>query len=488
MADIGKLCSELCDDFCKCGWVTGMGGSVSIRKDSRIFMTPSGAHKERIQPNDICVVNLDGDFVHGHCPNSNNDFLKLPDCAPLFLCAYKQRNAGAVIHSQTISSNLITALLEGADNFTISHQEMIKGIDGFGAFDTLSIPIIENSNFGHELLDNFAKAVSAGGPKCCAVLVRRHGMYVWGATWEQATRHAECLHYLFDVALEMYRLRIGNQSVSSLRLSAASSFFVSKKRALENNTTADYRNVSSSKSQLRFVILDIEGTTTPITFVKDVLFPYSREHMYAFLERNWQDSAVRTLVDGLIEQAAEDAKNGLALPSVLGDEPTAADVAQFCCWCIEQDRKITPLKKIQGLIWQSGYAAGALQSIVYEDVRLAVENWIQAGVRVCIYSSGSKQAQQLLFKHSDQGNMLPFLTAYFDTTVGPKQSPSSYKEILLTLGATEDPPSTLFVTDVLEEAEAAHEAGMSVIIADRPGNKPITKQHSFKLAKSFLEI
>ena len=182
-----ELVCELCRHFFHLGWVTGTGGSISIRHENNIYMTPSGVQKERIHPDEIFVVNLDGSVAL--TPSEKPGFTpKLSDCAPLFMHAYKQRNAGAVLHSHGKYTNLITALFDGKSEFRLSHQEMIKGLKGFGYRDELVIPIIENTAHEHELADSLGEAIAAY-PKACAVLVRRHGMYVWGDTWEQAKRH-----------------------------------------------------------------------------------------------------------------------------------------------------------------------------------------------------------------------------------------------------------------------------------------------------------
>ena len=190
---------------CAAGWVTGTGGSISIRHENDIFMTPSGVQKERIKPDELFAVDVEGKITHTPAQKPGCRVPKLSDCAPLFLHAYKQRNAGAVLHSHAICCNLITSLCEGKSEFTISHQEMIKGIEGHGYYDQLCIPIIENTAHEHELADCLGETM-ARYPKACAILVRRHGMYVWGNTWEQAKRHGECLHYLFEVALRMHQM------------------------------------------------------------------------------------------------------------------------------------------------------------------------------------------------------------------------------------------------------------------------------------------
>ncbi len=468
--DYKSLVCELCRQFFQAGWVTGTGGSISIRDGDKIYMTPSGVQKERIQPDEIFTVDLNGKVTDFPDQKSGCGAPKLSDCAPLFLHAYQQRNAGAVLHSHSISTNLVTTILEGVSEFTISHQEMIKGIDGHGFFDTLTIPIIENTAWEHELADSLGEAI-AKYPKACAVLVRRHGMYVWGKTWEQAKRHGECLHYLLDIALSMHKLGLDfNSPVLP----------VGSKRKFPS--IGQHRPVALS---FKHLLLDIEGTTTPITFVKDTLFPYALAHAKTFLDAHWEETVIRSIVSDLIAQALTD---GLSIAQFAADtkEQSLESISSFVADCIRNDRKISPLKKLQGLIWEAGYAGGELKGALFEDVAESVERVVQAGANVSIYSSGSKHAQQLLFGHSSQGDLRPKLTCYFDTKVGQKSEEDSYREILLTLGAL--PTDVLFVTDILSEAKAARAAGLQVLLSVRPGNAEIREQHEFRTICSFSEI
>jgi methylthioribulose 1-phosphate dehydratase/enolase-phosphatase E1 len=380
-------------------------------------------------------------------------------------------NTGAVLHSHSACCNIVTSLFEGQTEFTISHQEMIKGIDGYGYFDTLRIPIIENTAWEHELADSLGEAI-AKNPKSCAVLVRRHGMYVWGNSWEQAKRHGECLHYLFDIAIRMKQLGMDFNSPP--------------------------RPLPSAAPKFKYVLLDIEGTTTPITFVKDTLFPYSAANMASFLQAQWASAAVTAAVQQLQALAAEDvaagkstdAASGLASADLSAEATARPAAVAFALLCIEQDRKVTPLKQLQGLIWEAAYRAGSIKGTVYDDLIPRLEGWAREGVRVAIYSSGSRHAQQLLFGYSNHGDLRRHLSAYFDTTVGAKQSAASYKDILLTLGVPADSANdVVFVTDILGEAVAAKEAGMQAVISVRPGNAPVNaSEHSFRSITTFADL
>lgn len=361
-------------------------------------------------------------------------------------------SSGAVFHSHAVSCNLVTQLAAGQSDFRISHQEMIKGIDGHGFHDELVIPIIDNTAWEYELTDSLAAAM-ARRPRSPAVLVRQHGLYVWGKTWEQAKRHAECLHYLFEVAVQQQKLGL---------------------------TVAPQPVRQTSYTHL---LLDIEGTTTPISFVKDILFPFSQKHFERYLKDHWSESSVQEIVTGLLEAAQQEEAGAPTIPA----EPTAATVAAYASYCVDIDRKLGPMKALQGLIWDEGYASGELQALVFEDVARRIIFFAkQLGVKVCIYSSGSRKAQQLLFRYSDQGDLTPYLTAYFDTKMGMKQQTSSYTEIALTLGVP--PEKILFVTDVLGEAKAAAGAGVAALVSVRPGNAPISEEHNFKVIRSFEDF
>ena len=197
---IRELVCELCQNFYWLGWASGTGGGISIKEDGFIYMAPSSVQKERLRPEDIFVLDSDGNIVEE--PGGD---LKLSQCAPLFMHAYKIRNAGAVLHSHSINANAATMLFD--KQFRIKNMEMQKGVQGYGAFDTVEVPIIENTAYECDLADSLGEAVR-NNPKSHAVLVRRHGVYVWGKDWKQAKTHAECYDYLFEAAGRMKQLGI----------------------------------------------------------------------------------------------------------------------------------------------------------------------------------------------------------------------------------------------------------------------------------------
>ncbi|KAK4486945.1 hypothetical protein RD792_006260 [Penstemon davidsonii] len=228
--DTKALVSELCKQFYGLGWVLGTGGSVSVKvfddkepkSDQLIVMSPSGVQKERMMPEDMYVLSSDGVVLS--TPRSKSypyNSPKCSECTPLFLQAYKIRNAGAVIHSHGIESCLVTMLRPLMKEFRIKHMEMIKGIEGHGYHDELVIPIIENTAKEGELIDSFTEAIRSY-PKSTAVLVRNHGVYIWGETWISAKTQAECYHYLFDAAVKLHQLGLdwpstpGNDTICSV--------------------------------------------------------------------------------------------------------------------------------------------------------------------------------------------------------------------------------------------------------------------------------
>jgi enolase-phosphatase E1 len=220
------------------------------------------------------------------------------------------------------------------------------------------------------------------------------------------------------------------------------------------------------------VLLDIEGTTTPVDFVVRVLFPDARARVEDFIAAHVADPPVARDLEALREEQALDESRGQGpLP---WDGSTAA-AAAYARWLMDQDRKTTALKSLQGRIWEEGYAAGRLRGQVYDDVPPALARWTGDGRRVAIFSSGSVLAQELLFRHSDHGDLTPFLTGYFDTTTGPKVAAESYRRIAASLGAS--PHSSLFVSDVVAELDAAQAAGFATTLAVRVPPGPAGHGH-----------
>ncbi len=210
----------------------------------------------------------------------------------------------------------------------------------------------------------------------------------------------------------------------------------------------------------RAVVMDIEGTTSAARHVYEVLFPYAREHMAAWVADHGDDP---TTAAALAEVA-----DGLGIPV----EDTEAIVSQLTQW-IDADVKAAPLKTLQGLIWEQGYARGELTSHVFDDVVPALDTWSSEGAALAIYSSGSVAAQRSLFANAPQGDLNRLIEANFDiTTAGPKQETESYRRISSALGIA--PSDLLFLSDVQAELDAARDAGWQVVGLLRDGETQAT--------------
>jgi len=222
-------------------------------------------------------------------------------------------------------------------------------------------------------------------------------------------------------------------------------------------------------AKIRAVLLDIEGTTTPIDFVAGTLFPYAAGNVDAFLDRHGDEIEIKQILDDLQHQHGLDAAGNSALPpwEQAASQLNVPAAANYVRWLIARDSKVTPLKTLQGKIWEEGYRRGQLKGQVYADVPSALARWKSQGRRVAIFSSGSVLAQRLLFRNSDAGDLSAYIEAYFDTTTGPKREPSSYHKIAAMLRVAED--RILFISDVIAELDAAREAGMVTLQSLRPG-------------------
>jgi enolase-phosphatase E1 len=222
----------------------------------------------------------------------------------------------------------------------------------------------------------------------------------------------------------------------------------------------------------RVILLDIEGTTSPIDFVYDVLFPYARHRLQAFLDKHGADDDVHADIEQLIAENARDIEQGLSPPPIQtdSDEARLNTVAAYAEWLMDQDRKTTPLKSLQGRIWEAGYRAGELRSQLFADVPRAFARWHDERRDICIYSSGSVLAQKLLFSHTEAGDLTRFIRDYFDTHVGAKRDAASYRRIAASLACP--PAEMLFVSDVVTELDAARDAGFATRLCIRPGNPP----------------
>ncbi len=200
-SEVPALICDLARSFYDLGWVSGTGGGICIRNGDEVVVAPSGVQKERMQPEQMFTLALDGTVV----TRPDDPSLRPSECSSLFLKAINLRGAGAVIHSHSIHAMMATLLFQ--TEFSVSHLEMIKGITGMEYHDRLVVPIIDNTARECDLADALEAAILAY-PASHAVLVRRHGVYIWGPDWIRAKTHAECYDYLFRAAVEMRRLGI----------------------------------------------------------------------------------------------------------------------------------------------------------------------------------------------------------------------------------------------------------------------------------------
>jgi enolase-phosphatase E1 len=223
-------------------------------------------------------------------------------------------------------------------------------------------------------------------------------------------------------------------------------------------------------SSIRCLLLDIEGTTSSIDFVYKTLFPYASARAEDYLREHFAEREVTKLVESLRTEQAREAMNGARIAEWRGDsaEEMIKAAASYVQHLIALDRKVTPLKTLQGMIWEDGFREGELKGHVYEDVPRAFVKWKSEGKRIAIFSSGSVQAQKLLFGYSIAGDLTKYIDAYFDTTTGPKREAASYTAIAKTLGLSAE--SMLFISDIAAELDAAREAGIQTALMLRTGN------------------
>jgi enolase-phosphatase E1 len=243
-----------------------------------------------------------------------------------------------------------------------------------------------------------------------------------------------------------------------------------------------------ASTRIEAIVLDIEGTTTPIAFVVDVLFPYARTHLRRHLEALAVSSAHASLLDQLRAEHAGDQRAGEPVAAWIDAPPAARleSAAGYAEWLMDRDRKSTALKALQGTLWKEGYQRGELVGQVFADVPPALARWQAEGAPVGIFSSGSVLAQQLLFRHSTAGDLTPFLRWYFDTTTGKKADRDSYRRIASAMNMR--PESIVFVSDVVAELDAARDAGLSTRLSIRPGNAPPPLPHDHPAIRTFNEI
>lgn len=226
----------------------------------------------------------------------------------------------------------------------------------------------------------------------------------------------------------------------------------------------------------RVVLTDIEGTTSSISFVKDVLFPYARRQLPRFVAERGGDPEVRRWLDAVAVEHGGICSDEVIVETLQG-------------W-IDQDRKHTALKALQGMLWGDGYRDADFTAHMYPDAASALRRWHDGGHRLAVYSSGSVAAQRLFFGHSDAGDLTALFDAWFDTEVGHKREAGSYRTIAAQLGR--DPGNIVFLSDVVEELDAARDAGLRTVLVDRREDYPVPRTgeatHGHPRVVSFADV
>jgi len=427
------------------GWCDGTGGNFSCvleRQPLQLLMAPSGVAKGSVPPEQLIVVNAEGQVARGEGRASAETLLHL--------AIVHETGAGAVLHTHSLAATLLSQRLGRlrAAELLLEDLEMLKGLAGVSTHATaIALPVLPNDQ-DLARLSQVARPLLADAPH--GLLIAGHGLYAWGHDLLEATRHVEILEFLLE--LRWRQLLLEPQLLQPHRVGGVS-----------------------------HVLLDIEGTTCPVSFVSQVLFPYAAARLEQHLQQHREDPAVVQLV-GEIQQAwrsdAAAQQAGLAWQS-------DADVVGYLQWLIAEDRKLTPLKDLQGLIWQQGYQAGELNGPLFGDVAPALRRWHREGLALGVYSSGSVPAQLLLYGHSSAGDLRGLFSHWFDTRTGSKQEPASYTAIASAMAV--NPAQVLFISDSTTELQAAQQAGMQVLFSDRPGN-PTDDSGGFERIQGFSTL
>lgn len=549
---VRALVAQLCECFYKAGWATGTGGGVSIRvggpsenRPYRIFVAPSGVMKEDIVGDDVFELDMERNVVTP--PRTPN--MRQSACTPLWYVVYKHApSAMCVIHTHSMYAQLATLLdpTEKSDVLKVTHLEMLKGVGNHSYDSILEVPIIDNRPSEDMLADQLEAAI-LGYPKCNAVLVRRHGLYVWGDSWEQAKAQCESFTYLFETAVKMKGMGLDSGVVPTSGTyhdkpvmdeeesimegeekkedgEGASSPHPAKR--LKTNDTpavvavAPAFNAAGATANdvdlectgpttiplvprdAKILLLDIEGTTTSISFVKDVLFPYVLANLGGHLDGMGPEdlTSLREALDGDLAALGPDhpsvarvlleEKTGGGGEEELGSSSDHREaISRRVRALMAHDVKATGLKSFQGKMWKAGYASGELVGHLYPDFVPMLEWCKEYGVKVCIYSSGSIGAQKLLFGHTARGDITGYFEGrHFDTTSGSKRESASYGNIARSLGV--ETGEVVFVSDLEAEIVAADAAGMKAVVAVRPGNAPLSEvtKGKFPLVRSLLQL
>ena len=447
------------------GWCDGTGGNFSCvlsREPLVLVMAPSGVDKGTVAPEALIQVDAHAEVVAGEGRASAETLLHLEIVA--------RTGAGAVLHTHSHAATLLSdwCLGEGRDSGSLPLQglEMLKGLAGIDSHRRrVALPVLANDQ-------DLARLSARAGPLLDGaphgLLIAGHGLYAWGRDLPEARRHLEILEWLLEQRWRRLLLdAMGQRSARAVGIQA--------------------------------ILLDIEGTTCPVPFVSQVLFPYARERLEGFLRTSAGDPALAPLLESI--DAAMDDADDAAMGDAEGGDSDGGDSrgdadrsreqgqhlrrVRFLQGLIDQDRKLPALKELQGLIWDQGYASGELQCPLFEDVAPALRAWRGAGLELAVYSSGSVRAQRLLYRHSNAGDLSPLFSHWFDTSTGAKGEADSYRAIAAVMAL--EPGAILFVSDAKPELEAARSAGMATRFSQRKEN-PEQDPGPFKAITTLAQI
>jgi enolase-phosphatase E1 len=418
------------------GLCPATSGNFSIRlEEQRIAVTASGKHKGELTVDDVLIVDLEGN-VQGSTKKPSAETLIHTAIYSLY------KDVGAVLHTHSLNGTVLTRLLHPNKTLITEGYEIHKAFPGIKTHESrIEIPIFENT----QDISRMAAEISTylqEHPNTYGLLIRGHGFYTWGRTMKEAKIRVEAFEYLFE---------------SELKFHMATQKFAHEDIAKPHLGTDSHSFRQMRMQPVEAILTDIEGTTTSISFVHDVLFPYAKEHVSDYLFTHCTEPAVAHILDEV---------------RLVAEIPNAdlSQVTQTLLTWMEQDKKITPLKTLQGMMWKDGYDQGDFQGHVYEDAFQALTRWYEQGLSLYVYSSGSVSAQKLLFSHSPYGDLTPLFSGYFDTQIGGKKESSSYHAIAEQLHLA--PGKILFLSDSLEELHAAREAGLQTLLILREATHP----------------
>ena len=440
-----KELSRAMADIHRRGWCDGTGGNFSCvlqRQPLQLLMAPSGVAKGSVAAEQLIVVNDQAQVERGEGRASAETLLHL--------AIVEATDAGAVLHTHSQAGTLLSQRVgrHGAAELVLQDLEMLKGLDGITTHATaVAVPVLPNDQ-DLVRLSAAAQPLLRSAPH--GLLIAGHGLYAWGKDLAAAQRHLEILEFLLE---QRWR------------------------ELLLDPTDLSPRQIAG----VSHVLLDIEGTTCPVSFVAEVLFPYAAGQLPVFLEAEQQRPDVQELIEQVKRSWQLDAEATEA--GIPWEE--SSSVVPYLQWLIRQDRKVTALKDLQGLIWQQGYAHGKLHGPLFVDVAPALRRWSLQGLQLAVYSSGSIQAQQLLYGNSNAGDLRPLFRGWYDTRSGNKLESRSYQTIAADLGVAAE--RILFISDAIGELEAAHQAGMQVLFSDREGN-PSRDAGPFERITSFSTL